>query len=115
MKRSNTEVICLKSDVRLFLRAGFTLSTKAAGPGRVRLAHNDPNRAFELLIELMVTKHAPFTARIGRTAYWGVRRLAFAGHDLVVLGVPVPQRHELRRDRRVRAAFRRLASSSEVR
>jgi hypothetical protein len=115
MKRSNTEVICLKSDVTLFLGAGFTPSAGPAGAGRVRLVHNDPDRAFDALIELMATKGTPFTAHIGRTANWSVRRLAFAEHHLVLLGAPAPPSIELRRDRQVRAAFRRIASRSAVR
>jgi hypothetical protein len=114
MNRSKTEVICLKSDVHLFRRAGFSVSTRAAGLGRVRLVHTDPDAAFDTLIELMATKRTPFTARIGRTADWGVRRVAFACSHLVVLGSPAPHRDELREDRHVRAAFRRLASKSEA-
>ena len=115
MNRSNSEVVCLKANVSLFRRAGFKLSAKPAGPGTVRLVHNDPDKAFDTLIELMAIKNTPFLARIGRTANWGVRRLAFAGFRLVVLGAPAPHSDEVRWNRQVRAAFRRLAARSEVR
>jgi len=114
MKRSNSEVVCLKSDVSIFRRAGFKLSARPAGPGSVRLVHNEPDKAFDVLIELMATKRTPFVARIGRTSDWGVRRLAFAGHRLVVLGAPAPNSDEVRWNRQVRAAFRRLATRSAV-
>jgi hypothetical protein len=115
MNRSDSQVVCLKSDVSIFRRAGFTPSVKPAGPGTVRLVHKDPNKAFDALIELMAIKRTPFLARIGRTANWGVRRLAFAGLRLVVLGNPAPHSDEVRWNRQVRAAFRRLASRPEVR
>ena len=115
MNRSDSEVICLKADVSIFRRAGFTPSAKPAGPGTVRLVHNDPDKAFDALIGLMATKRTPFVARIGRTSDWGVRRLAFAGHRLVVLGAPAPHSDEVRWICQVRAAFRRLAARSEVR
>ena len=115
MHRSNSEVVCLQLDVRGFHREEFTPSAGAVGSDWVRLVHTDPDEAFETVIELMAKDRAPFTARIGRTDSWGVRRLAFAGHRLVVLGAPAPHRDELRQDRQVRAAFRRLASRSEVR
>ena len=115
MKRSNSEVVCLQSHVRLFRRAGFKPSARKAGTGRVRLVHNDPDKAFDALIELMATKSTPFVARIGRTANWKVRRMAFAGNHLVILGSPSPHSDELRQHRLVRGAFRRLALRSEVR
>ena len=115
MHRSNSEVVCLQLDVRGFHREEFTPSAGAAGPGRARLVHTDPDEAFDTVIELMAKDRAPFTARIGRTANCGVRWMAFAGHRLVVLGIPAPHLGELQHDRPVSAAFRRLASRSEVR
>ena len=115
MTRSNTEVICLKADVRLFHRVGFKPSASKAGAGRVRLIHDDPDSAFDALIELMATTSTPFIARIGRTSNWGVRRMAFAGNRLVVLGNRLPHNDELHQHRLVRAAFLRLASRSGVR
>ena len=114
MKRSNSEVVCLQSDVRHFRRVGFTPSARSSGSGRVRLVHNDPAKAFDALIELMAAKNTPFTARIGKTANWSVRRMAFAGNHLVLLGSPAHS-DEVRQYRLVRAAFLRLASRLEVR
>jgi hypothetical protein len=114
MHRSNSEVVCLQLDVRGFHREEFTPSAGAAGPGRARLVHTDPDEAFDTVIELMAKDRAPFTARIGRTSDWGVRRPAFAGHRLVVLGAPAPKSDELLWNRQVQAALRRLATSSAV-
>jgi len=115
MNRSNSEVICLQSDVAVFRRVGFAPSASKAGAGSVRLVHNDPNRAFDALLKVIAKKSTPFVARIGRTAEWSVRRMAFAGNHLVILGSRAPQSDEVRQHRLVRGAFRRLALRSEVR
>ena len=47
MNRSKSEVVCLQLDVRGFHREGFTPSAGAAGSGRVRLVHADPDEVFD--------------------------------------------------------------------
>ena len=115
MNRSNSEVVCLQSDVAVFRRVGFAPSASKAGAGSVRLVHNDPNRAFDALLKVVAKKSTPFMARVGRTANWSVRRMAYAGNRLLILGSPAPSSDELHQHRLVRAAFLRLASRSGVR